>query len=110
MTVALQVFTVTGTKNASGDNTLITGASGRRIVLVDITLQNESATATTMVLYDAASQVGSPLERFLGQTQGSFVSKVYPVDYRPKCMPGQNLVLNLSGANSCGYTIHYYYE
>jgi hypothetical protein len=100
---------VSGTKSSSGDNTLIAAPGvGVSIVLVRVTLQNESSTATTMLLQNGAS--GSTLERILAQNQGDGLRAEYALDARPKLSANTALNLNLSGANSCGYTVHYFTE
>lgn len=102
---------VSSTAAVSGDNTLVAapGASNR-LVLVGYTMQNESATATTMILYNGASTDASPIARILGQNQGDGVSTILPGGRLFRLTANKALVLNLSGANSCGYTMWYYTE
>jgi hypothetical protein len=98
---------LTGTTATSGDNTLIAApGSGKQIVISQLILQNESATATTLVVKAGATAI----LRVLCQNQGDGLSQVYPPE---RCLAiGDNtaLVLNLSGANSCGYTVLYYVD
>jgi hypothetical protein len=99
------------TAASSGDNTLVAApGAGKRLVLVAYTLQNESSTATTMILYDGPSTDAKPIARILGQNQGDGVSKVLPAGHMKPLTENKALVLNLSGANSCGYTAWYYTE
>ena len=98
-----------GTASTSGNNTLVAAAgSGVKIVIVSIVLQNESSTATTMILQDGAS--GTAICRVLGQNQGDGLTLTFPEDARFKGTANTLLNLNLSGANSCGYSIFYYTE
>ena len=98
---------VTGTKTVSGDNQLIAApASGVRIVVTAILLQNESATATTMILKDGATA----RIRYLGQNQGDGLLLKFSPGREWKLTAATALNLNLSGANSCGYSIQYYTE
>jgi hypothetical protein len=106
--IVVSSFTsVTGTKAASGDNTLISAPGASTcIVLVHYHLQNESATATTLILKDGSTE----FSRFFGQNQGDGIAVTYPDTRRKKLTANTALVLNLSGANTCGYTVDYYTE
>lgn len=98
---------LTGTVNSSGDNTLIAAPlAGQRIVVTGFVVQNESSTATTMVLKSGTVAA----YRFLGQSQGAFFEKEFAVGSEWRLAAGAALVLNLSGANSCGYSISYFVE
>lgn len=98
---------VTGTKTASGDNELIAApGAGVSIVVAWFTIQNESSTATTMLLREGTTAK----ERVFAQNQGDGLSRVYPPDARWKLAANTALNLNLSGANQCGYTVGYYTE
>ncbi len=100
---------VSGTKNSNGNNSLISApGAGVKIVLVSVVLQNESSTVTTMILQDDTG--GTAILRVLGQNQGDGVAITFPTDARPKLTANKPLNLNLSGANSCGYSIFYYTE
>lgn len=98
---------VTGTKSAAGDNELIAApAAGKRIVVVAFVIQNESATATTLILKDGStSQI-----RCFGQNQGDGLTMTFPAGREWKLTAAAALNLNLSGANSCGYSVQYYTE
>lgn len=101
------VLSVSGAKAESGDNTLITApAAGDRIVLISFCIQNESSTATTMILKDGATA----FRRVLGQNQGDGVAVTYTPGREKRLAGGAALVLNLSGANSCGYSVDYFIE
>lgn len=98
---------VSGAAASSGDNSLIAAPStGERIVVTAFTIQNESAVATTMILRDGTTSKW----RYLGQTQGAGQTVVFPPGREWKLTTATALQLNLSGANSCGYTIQYYVE
>lgn len=96
----------TGTAASSGDNTLIAAPPGAQIKIAALQIQNESATATTMIL-----KFGSVAKwRTLGQLQGDGISLTMPLGREWLVGNGNALVLNLSGANSCGYSVAYYVE
>lgn len=80
--------------------------AGSRIVVSSFTIQNESATATLMLLREG----GTDIERVLGQNQGDGLARHYPVG-REWRLP-ENIALNyvLNGANSCNFSIHYWVE
>jgi hypothetical protein len=96
---------ISSTTASSGTNELVAApGSGRQIVVTGFTIQNETSTATTMKLQSGASDV----YRLLGQDQGDGITK----EFHPKTFwqLGDNsaLNLNLSGANTCGYSVAYY--
>jgi hypothetical protein len=100
------VGVVCGTKAVSGNNTLIAApATGSRIVVWSFVIQNESATATTMILKDAVDRY-----RVLGQNQGDGLAMVFDAMQPWRLNAATALTLNLSGANSCGYSIQYSIE
>ena len=95
---------VTGTISSSGDNTIVSApGSGLSIYITYLVLQNESSTATTIILKDSANRL-----RCLGQSQGSSLALTFPERRELKLATNTALILNLSGANSCGYSIGYY--
>lgn len=99
----------TGTAAASGDNTLIAApGAGLRAVLVAVQVQLEAGTATVGLLKDGAG--GAVLLRWRGVNDGDGVIHQWPMDARPRLTAATALVLNLSGANQCGYTAYYYTE
>jgi hypothetical protein len=94
--------------NASGDTVLIAAPTAPScIVVTGFTLQNESATATTMQLKDGA---GNVYKRVLGQNQGEGMVWQPAPGVVMKLSPGTALILNLSGANQCGYSVEWQYE
>ncbi len=97
-----------GSAAVSGDNTLI-GApgAGRRIVVAGFVMQNESATARTMRLYDGAANQGF---RVLGQNQGDGLAWQLPAGREWKLPENTALLLNLDGATQCGWTVMYWIE
>lgn len=104
-----EVLTVSGPISASGNNQLIPApGANHRIVLTAVMLQNRSATATLIKLLDGAT--GAQIEGVWCQNQGDGLAWPYPLDARPKLSVNTALVANLSGANTCGVTIHYYVE
>ncbi len=104
-----EILTVSGPVSLNGNNPLIPApGANHRIVLVAIMLQNRSATATLIKLTDGNG--GMQIEGVWCQNQGDGLAWPYPIDARPKLTVNTALVANLSGANSCGVTIHYYVE
>jgi hypothetical protein len=97
---------VTGAAAGNGDNTLIAApAAGLRTVITSLVIQNETTTATTMILKDGTTAI----YRCLGQNQGDGLAMNLGI--MPwKLSAASVLVLNLSGANSCGYSVSYYTE
>lgn len=92
---------VSGTKAAAGNNTLIAApAAGYRITVYAIYVQNESANATTILLQDQATRMRALLAQY-----GWFI---WRSPWRLNAATALNL--NLSGANSHGYTVQYAIE
>jgi hypothetical protein len=92
-----------GTAASSGDNTLVAApAAGYKLVLLYLHVQNESATATTSLIKHGSTTVA----RFLAQTQGDGWLRDFN-EYPMQLPSATALVLNLSGANSHGYTVEY---
>jgi hypothetical protein len=101
------LLSVSGTKNGNGDNELIAApAAGNRIVIVRYSIQNESTTATTLILKDGATA----FSRVLAQNQGDGLTVHYPVGREKRLTAATALNMNLSGANSCGYSVDYFIE
>lgn len=100
-------LSATGTKASAGDNEIIAApTAGYRIVLINLCVQNESAIATTMILKDGATAI----RRVLGKNQGDGVVIAYPAGREKRLATATALNLNLSGANSCGYSVDYFVE
>lgn len=92
---------------SNGDNTVLAApGENRQYVIAGYALQNESAVATTMQLKNG----GNVFHRFLGQTQGANQVVVFAKGNELKCGNNNAIVLNLSGANSCGLTVWYWSE
>ena len=99
---------ISGTKNGSGDNSLVaTPGAGYRLVVSAFVIQNESSTATTMQLINGTGGAGW---RCLGQNQGDGLAMNLPAGRCWKLTENTALILNLSGANACGYSVSYYVE
>ncbi len=99
---------ISGTRSASGDYTLVPAPGiGKRLVVVDLTLQNEVGTANVMILKDGSGQV---LQRFKGLADGSFICPVLGPHNFKRAAENQPLVLNLSAATAMGYTVGYFTE
>lgn len=97
----------TGTAASSGDNTMIAApVTGTQIRIIALQIQNESAVATTMIL-----KFGSVSKwRTLAQLQGDGINMPLPAGRGWPVGNGNALVLNLSGANTCGYSVCYAVE
>jgi hypothetical protein len=97
----------TGTTAAAGLTALV-GAPGAnvRIVVSSFMIQNESTTATTVIMQEG----GVPIMRALLQTQGAALSGAFLVGREWKLPANTALNLNLSAANSHGYSVVYYTE
>lgn len=98
---------VASTAASSGDNTIIAApGTGQRIVLVSVQLQLEASTATVALLKDSTTNV----LRLRMVNDGDGIVHQWPMDARYRMTANTALVLNLSGANSTGYTVFYYTE
>lgn len=101
------LLSVTGTKAENGDNTLIAAPGlNYRLVVVSFCIQNESTTATTLILKDGATAWW----RVYAKNQGDGVSITYNPGREKRLTENSALVLNLSGANTCGYSVDYFLE
>lgn len=112
---ALSVYS--GVKSDAGDNTLIAApGAGKRLVPVFIALQNNTATADTLLLYSGASATGTKLATILVQNQGDglVVNTVFQGDNNKinhlKCAVDKALVLNKAQAVATNVTVWYYTE
>jgi hypothetical protein len=98
---------ITSTTASSGDNTLVAApGAGLQIVITTLILQNESASATTLIVKAGATAV----LRVLCQNQGDGIALTYPPGQGLALGSNAALVLNLSGANSSGYSITYFID
>lgn len=97
----------TGTAAAAGDNILVAApGAGKQIVILFLMLQNEGSAATTLILkHGPAARL-----RCLAQNQGDGLALALPPNREWAVGEDAALVLNLSGANSCGYTVGYVVE
>ena len=99
--------TITGTVATSGHNPLVAapGASNR-FVVVAFVMQNEAATANTMILEDGSTAKW----RCLGQSQGDGLSMVFQPGREWRLTSNAALQINLSASTAVGYSITYYVE
>jgi hypothetical protein len=96
----------TGTKAASGDNTLVAGpTAGTRMALVELMVQNESDVATTIILKDGAT--GWWRAKL---APGEAIGFAYPPGRERRFGDGAALTLNLSGANPHGWSGRWFVE
>lgn len=106
-----------GAPASAGDNTLIAApGAGLRIVPVLVILQNNTATADTLLLYDGASATGTKLLTVLAQNQGDGIITQCTFEAenermkRLKLTENKALVLNKAQAVATNCTIWYYLE
>ena len=99
--------TVTGTFPAAGDSTLVAApGAGNRIVVTSCFIQNESAVSTTVVLKSGATAK----RRALLHTQGAAMTLAFNAGREWRLGTNEALAMNLSGANSHGYTVDFFVE
>lgn len=99
------IIFVAGTISVSGDNTILAAqGAGQCISITSLTIQNESSIATTILVKDGATT----RSRFLAQSQGDGLSKDFSERRELKLTANTALIINLSGANSCNYSIGYF--
>jgi hypothetical protein len=100
--------TLGGTKAASGDNELVAApGENQRIVVTAFVIQNTTATATTLILRSGTT---SNAWRVLAQNQGDGLALFLGPLAAWRLNNNEALNLNLSGANTAGYTVQYYVE
>lgn len=105
--VAKSLTTISGTVSTSGHNSLVSApGSGQRIVVVAFVIQNEAATANTMILEDGTTAKW----RCLGQNQGDGLALAFASGQCWRLANNAALQLNLSASTACGYSIAYYTE
>lgn len=99
---------VVTTVSAAGITALVAAPGAPyRIVVSSFTMQNESSTATTMQLVENG---GGAFERILGQNQGDGLARAYAIGHEWRLPLNTGLDAWLSGANQCGFTVHYWVE
>jgi len=100
---------ISGTAASSGDNSVVAAPSaGNHLVVSAFVVQNEAATANTMILRPGTSSTTA--WRCLGQNQGDGLSMVFPPGRCWRLPTATALNLNLSAATSCGYSVSYWSE
>lgn len=104
---AVQQFSqVTGTATASGANQLIvTPGAGNRLVVKELMVQNESSTETTMIL-----KSGTTAKWRAKLTAGMGLALSFADGEEWRLGTNEKLDLDLSGANSHGYSVRYFTE
>ncbi|MFN8468596.1 MAG: hypothetical protein U0X20_23760 [Caldilineaceae bacterium] len=93
----------TGTAADSGDNTIVAApGTGKRLALLVLQVQNETSTATTgIVKFGTTAKL-----RSRNPSDGDGLLRDW--SHRPVLLAENTaLVLNLSGANSHGYSVEY---
>lgn len=106
------IRTAAGTISASGDTTAIDISalsgyvSGDLIVLTSMRIQNESGSPNTVLIKDGATT----LARAYTSVAGSGFDRQYSPGRELRLTADTDLILNLSAANSIGYSIEYYLE
>ncbi|WP_414755537.1 hypothetical protein [Anabaena sp. CCY 9910] len=100
-----EVSYLSGTINTSGDNTIIAApGAGQRIIITSLIMQLEVSTATTALIKSGSSTIR---KRSLCQAQGDGLFLYYPPGDALRLETNQALVINLSGANSVGYSVEW---
>jgi hypothetical protein len=95
-----------GTAASSGANALVAApGAGKRLVIKEIIVQNESSTATTVILKEGTTSCWRAL---LDQYRSLSLSFAVGEEWRLTANTALNL--DLSGANSHGYSIRYSIE
>ena len=103
----MPMITISGTVAVTGPTQLVAApGAGSRVVVSSFVLQNESATATTIIL-----QAGTTNRwRILGQNQGDGLAMAFSTGREWRLPANTALQIALSGNNSCGYSIAYFVE
>lgn len=106
-----------GAPASAGDNTLVAApGAGLRICPVSGILQNNTATADTLLLYDGPSSDAKKLMTILAQNQGDGYTGPFQFDCEDgqkraiKCSENKALVLNKAQAVATNVTLWYYLE
>lgn len=96
----------TGTAATSGDNTLVAApGAGNHLVIKELVVQNESSTATTVILKSGSTA------KWRGRlAENDALSLGFSAGEEWRLGSNEALVANLSGANSHGYSVRYYIE
>lgn len=95
---------LTATAASSGDNTLVAApGAGKRIVVHYFLIELEASTATAMILKDGSTAVF----RRYAANEGDGLVREFPGGAPWELTANAALILNLSGANTCGYNVEY---
>ena len=98
---------LSSTVSASGDTTLVAApGAGSRFSIPWLHLQNESATEVTVRILSGATERYRAVLSAKG-TAGSFRMAEFPVHMPLETITNQALIINLSSANSIGYSLAY---
>lgn len=102
---AVQEF-YTGTKSASGDNTVLAApGSGYQYLIAKLQIHNQSTTATKVIVKFGSREVWTV---DLPATLGSGVVLDFPAPDRMEGRDDQPLLINLSAANDTSVSVQYY--
>lgn len=102
----------TGTTSTSGDNTAIDISAaagytaGDKIVVTAIRIQNENGTTNTVTVKNGSTTIA----RVYTEAAGSGLDRQYSIGREMRLTADADLLLNLSAANSIGYSIEYFLE
>lgn len=94
-------MTIAGTISTSGDNTIINAVANVAIVLQTIVVQNESSTPTTILIKDGSNVL------FRVQAEAKGDGLALDLTNAIRLEKNSPLIVNLSGANACGYSFQY---
>ena len=96
-----------GTAADSGDNTLVAApGAGLRLVIRQFVVENEDGDEPTAILKQGATAV----KRRLTTAKGDGLGVHYPIGGEWRLPENSALVLNLSAANTFGYSVEYLTE
>lgn len=92
----------TGTCATSGDNTIIAApGAGKKLVICAYHIQNETSNATTAIFKTGSTA----LRRVRMSSDGDGIDRELTPEQFIHCGTNEAFIINLSGANSCGYSI-----
>jgi hypothetical protein len=99
------LLSICTTEDSSGNTAIVAApAAGQSHYVVAFVIQNEAATANTILLSDGTTAVW----RCFAQNQGDGLAMVFPAGREWKVGDTKAITINLSAATVCGYSIMYY--
>ena len=106
--VGLTKNVLSSTVSASGDTQLVAAqGSGNRISIAWVRLANESATETTVELRSGSTEIFRSVLAPKSTAGASSTEMIFPAYFPLETAANAALNINLSGANTIGYSIGY---